>query len=206
LIRIEYMKHFENNAAAFETGKNLISYKMALELTKKILEAERLEIHTTGISRWIYQLEGLLYSSIEIDLNGEKKTIFFKGFVDRIDGVGDAMRIIDYKSGKVKAEHVKFALGKDGDVIKAFNNTKHGVQLVLYCILFKEKFGHLPQEAAIASLVNIKDGLFSLNSDKMSVQEIVDLFPKLMEQIITELYDPSIPIKHESESKYCNFC
>jgi CRISPR/Cas system-associated exonuclease Cas4 (RecB family) len=206
LIRIQYLKHFENNAAAFETGKNLISYKMAIELTKKILEAERLEIHTTGISRWIYQLEGLLYSSIEIDLNGEKKTILFKGFVDRIDGVGDAMRIIDYKSGKVKAEHVKFALGKDGDVLKAFNNTKHGVQLVLYCILFKEKFGHLPQEAAIASLVNIKDGLFSLNSDKMSVQEIVDLFPKLLEQIITELYDPSIPIKHESESKYCNFC
>jgi CRISPR/Cas system-associated exonuclease Cas4 (RecB family) len=206
LIRIQYLKHFENNAAAFETGKNLISYKMAIELTKKILEAERLEIHTTGISRWIYQLEGLLYSSIEIDLNGEKKTILFKGFVDRIDGVGDAMRIIDYKSGKVKAEHVKFALGKDGDVIKAFHNTKHGVQLVLYCILFKEKFGHLPQEAAIASLVNIKDGLFSLNSDKMSVQEIVDLFPKLLGQIIKELYDPSIPIKHESESKYCNFC
>jgi CRISPR/Cas system-associated exonuclease Cas4 (RecB family) len=206
LIRTEYMKHFENNAAAFETGKNLISYKMALELTKKILEAERLEIQTTGISRWIYQLEGLLYSSIEIDLNGEKKTIHFKGYVDRIDGVGNAMRIIDYKSGKVKAEHVKFALGKDGDVIKAFKNTKHGVQLVLYCILFKEKFGHLPQEAAIASLVNIKDGLFSLNSDKMSVQEIVDLFPKLLEQIITELYDPFIPIKHESESKYCNFC
>jgi exonuclease V gamma subunit len=206
LIKNQYLKHFEFNASAFETGKNLISYKMAVELTKNILETERNEIKTKGISRWIYQLEGQLEATMEINVNGEKRNIRFKGFVDRIDGVGDAMRIIDYKSGKVKADDVKFSVGKDGDIKRAFSKTKHAVQLALYCILFKEQFGHLPHEASISSLVNVKEGLFSLNSDKLSVQEIVDLFPQLMEQIMQELYDPEIPIQHDTESKYCSFC
>jgi CRISPR/Cas system-associated exonuclease Cas4 (RecB family) len=206
LIKNQYLKHFEFNASAFETGKNLISYKMAVELTKNILETERDEIKTKGISRWIYQLEGQLEAKMEINVNGEKRNIRFKGFVDRIDGVGDAMRIIDYKSGKVKADDVKFSVGKDGDIKRAFSKTKHAVQLVLYCILFKEQFGHLPHEASISSLVNVKEGLFSLNSDKLSVQEIVDLFPQLMEQIMQELYDPEIPIQHDTDNKYCSFC
>lgn len=206
LIRKQYLTHFENNSSAFETGKNLISYKMALELTKKILESEKEEIQSTGISRWIYQLEGLFDTTIEINLNGNKKSLRFKGYVDRIDGVGEEMRIIDYKSGKVKPEDVSFTLGKKGDVKEAFSNSKYGVQLALYCLLFKEKFGGLPQEASILSLVNVKDGLFSLNSSKLTVQDIVDLFPQLIEQIIAELYDPMMPIRHETESKYCNFC
>ena len=206
LIRKQYLTHFENNSSAFETGKNLISYKMALELTKKILESEKEEIQSTGISRWIYQLEGLFDTTIEINLNGNKKSLKFKGYVDRIDGVGEELRIIDYKSGKVKPGDVSFTLGKKGDVKEAFSNSKYGVQLALYCILFKEKFGRMPQEASILSLVNVKDGLFSLNSSKLTVQDIVDLFPQLIEQIIAELYDPMIPIRHETESKYCNFC
>jgi hypothetical protein len=206
LIRKQYLTHFENNSSAFETGKNLISYKMALELTKKILESEKEEIQSTGISRWIYQLEGLFDTTIEINLNGNKKSLKFKGYVDRIDGVGEEMRIIDYKSGKVKPGDVSFTLGKKGDVKEAFSNSKYGVQLALYCLLFKEKFGGLPQEASILSLVNVKDGLFSLNSSKLTVKEIVDLFPQLIEQIIAELYDPMMPIRHETESKYCNFC
>jgi len=41
LIRNEFLKHFDDDASAFESGKNLLSFRMATELTKRILEEER---------------------------------------------------------------------------------------------------------------------------------------------------------------------
>jgi ABC-type uncharacterized transport system ATPase subunit len=72
--------------------------------------------------------------------------------------------------------------------------------------MFQKKYGYLPEEASIYSLVNVNDGLFSLYSDKLSIQEIVNLVPQLLEQIIQEMYDPEVMIEHDSDAKYCQFC
>jgi RecB family exonuclease len=206
LMHQQFMAHFGNNEKAFKTGNNLLSYKMSLELTRKILEKELQEIKDLGVCRYIYQLEGFLKSEVEIEIHGEKRLIQLIGFVDRIDGVGDRMRVIDYKSGNVKDYHVKFSLTKDRDVKKSFTQTKFALQLALYCLMFQKKYGYLPEEASIYSLVNVNDGLFSLYSDKLSIQEIVNLVPQLLEQIIQEMYDPEVMIEHDSDAKYCQFC
>lgn len=206
LMHDQFMMHFGQNESAFQTGKNLLSYKMSLELTRKILEKERDELSKNQSARYIYQLESFMKSEVEISVNGDKRQIQLIGFVDRIDGVGDKMRVIDYKSGNVRKNQVSFSLTKDGDIKKSFMNTKHAVQLALYCLMFKNNFGHLPEEASIYSLVNLDEGLFSLNSEKMTVQEIVDLLPKLLEQMIDELYNTDTVIQHDPEAKYCQFC
>ena len=40
----------------------------------------------------------------------------------------------------------------------------------------------------------------------MTLKEIVDLLPELLQQVITELYDTEERIEHNSDSKYCQFC
>jgi CRISPR/Cas system-associated exonuclease Cas4 (RecB family) len=201
----QFMKHFGNNKKAFETGKNLLSYKMSLELTKKILEKEKQEIEQ-GVERYIYQLESYLTTEIEVEIGTEKRKILLHGYVDRIDGENDKMRVIDYKSGYVKSDHVLFKLDENGDVKKSFLATKHALQLAIYGLLFEKKFGFLPHDTAVYSLVNIQEGLFKLNSESLTLKEIVDLLPKLLQQVITELYDTEERIEHNSDSKYCQFC
>lgn len=201
----QFMKHFGNNKKAFETGKNLLSYKMSLELTKKILEKEKQEIEQ-GVKRFIYQLESYLTTEIEVEIGSEKRKIQLHGFVDRIDGEDDRMRVIDYKSGFVKSEHVIFKPDTNGDVKKSFMDTKHALQLAIYALLFEKKFGFLPHDTAVYSLVNIQEGLFTLNSKSLSLKEIVNLLPELLQQIIIELYESEEPIEHNSDHKYCQFC
>jgi ATP-dependent helicase/nuclease subunit B len=201
----QFMKHFGNNKKAFETGKNLLSYKMSLELTKKILEKEKQEIEQ-GVKRYIYQLESYLTTEIEVEIGSEKRKIQLHGYVDRIDGENDKMRVIDYKSGFVKSEHVIFKPDPSGDAKKAFLATKHALQLAIYALLFEKKFGFLPHDTSVYSLVNIQEGLFTLESKSLSLKEIVNLLPELLQQIITELYDTGELIQHNSDSKYCQFC
>ena len=201
----QFMKHFGNNKKAFETGKNLLSYKMSLELTKKILEKEKQEIEQ-GVKRFIYQLESYLTTEIEVEIGSEKRKIQLHGFVDRIDGEDDRMRVIDYKSGFVKSEHVIFKPDTNGDVKKSFMDTKHALQLAIYALLFEKKFGFLPHDTAVYSLVNIQEGLFTLNSKSLSLKEIVNLLPELLQQIIIELYESEEPIEHNPDHKYCQFC
>ena len=201
----QFMKHFGNNKKAFETGKNLLSYKMSLELTKKILEKEKQEIEQ-GAERFIYQLESYMTAEVEIEIGNEKRKILLQGFIDRIDGENDKMRVIDYKSGYVKEEQVVFKMDKTGDVKKSFLGTTHALQLAFYGLLFEKKFGFIPHNTAIYSLVNIQDGLFNLKSDSLSLKEIINLLPELIQQLMTELYDGDQLIEHSSENKYCQFC
>ena len=156
------------------------------------------------VKRSIYQLESYNTTEIDVVVKGEKRKLKMHGFIDRIDEEDGKMRVIDYKSGKVSSKQVAFKL--EENVKTSFGSASHSTQLALYSLMFKTRFDFLPNETAVFSLVNIDQGLFKLQSDKMSLQEIVDLFPSLIQQIIDEMYDSELKIEHDSDAKYCQFC
>ena len=41
---------------------------------------------------------------------------------------------------------------------------------------------------------------------KLTLEEIVSLFPVFLEEMIKTLYDPNIPIEHNDKANYCSFC
>jgi hypothetical protein len=144
-----------------------------------------------------------MQSEVEVEINGTKKKIKFKGYIDRIDRIGDKYRVIDYKSGKVKDEDVKFKIVEDG--LKAsFEKTKHALQLSLYCLFFKEKYNFLPDEASIVSLINL-DQPFNLTSDN-GIAGMTEVFKELVQEIITEIYDLELSFEHNEKAKYCSYC
>lgn len=209
LIYKEFLTHFDQDKEAFSSGKNLLSYKMALELTERILKEEKKFLSRQTEPVFIEYLELKLSADLEIEINGMNKTLHFKGFIDRIDSIGEKTRIIDYKSGKVKTEDVTLGDLKDeSELIKYFGGTKHAVQLVLYCYLYKQNFGVLPGEAAIYSLINISDGTFPLAVKNRSVEDLVNLFPQFMQQLLGEMYDTNIPFSHKVNGmmSYCMYC
>jgi hypothetical protein len=209
LIRKEFLKHFDNDKDAFATGKNLLSFQMALELTERILRQEKKFLMEQKDPVFIEYLELELHADMEVEIHGRKKTLHFKGFMDRIDSIGNKVRIIDYKSGKVKDADVTISeIKDDSKLIHYFGGTKHAVQLIMYCYLYKENFGELPAEASIYSLINISEGTFPLQSKKQTVAEIVELFPLFIQQLFEEIYNEEIPFEHKvkGQMSYCLYC
>jgi len=205
----QFYKHFNQDKEAYSKGKNLLSYKMALELTERFLKKEKefLVQQTTPV--FIESLERELRANVEINVLGETKQVHLKGFVDRIDSIDGKYRIIDYKSGKVKKEDTSTNKKIDLEgLIKGCLGKKHVLQLIMYCYLFRENFGVLPREASIISFINIQDGVLPLETGNMELAEVVDLFPSILEAIINEVYDPEVPFSHnyDAQFSYCAYC
>jgi hypothetical protein len=197
------MTHFNGDESLFMKGKNLLSYEMAMTITRNLLLEEREFVKSSQVPIDIIMLEVKLSKSIELELAGQTKTIHFSGLVDRIDKVGDAYRVIDYKSGKVTDKDVNFK--KLDNPMLSFKNCKHALQLALYCLFFKERFNHFPSEAKIISLVDVKKD-YRLNFEDGTVEDVTTQLVDLVTDIINELYDTEEFLEHNPDSKYCSYC
>jgi hypothetical protein len=208
-IRNQFMAHFNNDKESFTKGKNLLSFKMANELTKRYLEKEKEFLMQQTESVFIESLERTFIHELELDIFGETKKVTVKGIVDRIDSIGGKIRIIDYKSGKVKDEDTKtkVKLNTNEDIIHGLMNKKYVLQLVMYAFLYKQKFYELPAEVDIISFINIQNGAFSLETGNISLEEMVELFPTLLTMILEQIYNPEQNFEHtESDFSFCSYC
>jgi hypothetical protein len=203
VLHKQFMTHFNGDESLFMKGKNLLSYEMAMTITRNLLLEEREFVKSSQVPIDIIMLEVKLSKSIELELAGQTKTIHFSGLVDRIDKVGDAYRVIDYKSGKVTDKDVNFKT-LDHPML-SFKNCKHALQLALYCLFFKERFNHFPSEAKIISLVDVKKD-YRLNFEDGTVEDVTTQLVDLVTDIINELYDTEEFLEHNPDSKYCSYC
>lgn len=207
-IEAEFLKHFDNDKSAFETGKNLLSFQMANELTKRILLNERDFVSQLSVPLFIEYIEHTMEADLVINVEGIPRTIKLKGIADRIDSYGDQIRVIDYKSGKVKKDHVELGeLKPEQDLLSYMHSTKFALQLLMYLYLYREMKGVLPTEATIYSMVSIKEGTFPLQSkEAINLEELVNRLPEFFEAFVSELIDKEGRLKHNTEFKYCQFC
>jgi RecB family exonuclease len=203
ILHNQFLEFFGGDESLFKNGKNLLSYEMAMEITKNVLIKEKDFLSTTTELVYIEQVEAAMNTELEVNVNGEVKRLKFKGYIDRIDRIGDKYRVIDYKSGKVKDDDVKFNLLEDG-LKQSFKKTKHALQLTLYCLFFKEKYNCFPDQAIIMSLVK-SDKLFVLNYDK-DIEGMTQVFKDLVEELLNEIYNLDIHFEHDSDAKYCGYC
>jgi ATP-dependent helicase/nuclease subunit B len=205
----QFMKHFDNDATAFQTGRNLLSFEMACELTERILKKELTFLEEQSEPVFIEFIEVELRGEVEIELDGEKRAIPLRGFVDRIDSIGGRIRIIDYKSGKVKESDVRLSVFESTkDIVSYFSSTKHAVQLAFYTFLYHQKTGNYPTCSSIYSLVNLNEGLFELQANEMTQEELMELFPSFVQGLISEIYDKNKPFAHQPAAyrSWCQYC
>lgn len=220
ILRSKFSAHFGNDAEAFATGKNLLSFQMALELTRNFLKEQK-KLLESQHSMYIQSTEELFEYDLEVSVFGETKKVHLKGFVDRIDVVDGKVRIIDYKSGVTKDDDVvlkygptsgiEFPFEKDekSELLKNITKSKYSLQLLTYCYLYKMKYNVLPDEVGIYSFVKIKSGLFGLNLVNCDLPAYVDLYPKIIAAILESIYDPKQPFEHlqvEEQFNYCSYC
>ncbi|MFT5857962.1 MAG: ATP-dependent helicase/nuclease subunit B [Flavobacteriaceae bacterium] len=205
----QFLEHFNNDREAFTKGKNLLSYQMAQDLTERFLKSEKVFLAKQSRPVFIEALEQEYSAIIDVEVHGITKKVKLRGFIDRIDTVGDVVRIIDYKSGKVDKNDVGLrSRDKDAeDVATSFGKNKHILQLSLYAYLYHAKHGVLP-ESSIISFISGKNEPFTLDTKKIPLQEVIDNFPDYISKILESVYDQEAPFFHDASQfvSYCQYC
>jgi CRISPR/Cas system-associated exonuclease Cas4 (RecB family) len=205
----QFLTHFNNDRDAFTKGKNLLSYEMAKELTKRFLKSEKSFLEQQSEPVFIEALEQSYNVEIEVEVHGVKKKVNLRGFIDRIDRVGDNVRIIDYKTGKVADGDVALRVKdvEDELIVETMGMKKHVLQLVMYAYLYKQKHGVIPT-SSIISFVSKANEPFKLNTQKMDLEEMIDNFPNYIALILEGIYNEDVPFSHNKDQfvSFCSYC
>lgn len=207
VLRNQFLKHFNQEASAFETGMNYIQFRTALNFVKRFLKSERKNLSEQN-SLYIIALEETFEIDLELIIHGEMKRIHLKGIVDRIEEYNGKIRIIDYKSGVVKPEDLMYKIKREPDLCEQVLTPKYLLQLLIYSYLYKAKYGKLADDIGIYSFVKYASGLISIDTGTITLEELTDLFPVFLTKYLEEIYDPMIEFEHQKTGavSYCSYC
>jgi CRISPR/Cas system-associated exonuclease Cas4 (RecB family) len=193
-----------------EHGKNHLAYKVSQFLVNQLIrsEAERLGKEARpGDTLFILALEEKL-ESIVVCRSGESMVnVRVKGKADRIDRWGQATRVIDYKTGSVKAEDLRVklwdTLATDPKMAKAF-------QLLVYAYLHEKQnpvddgflhSGNISLRKISEDVMEVK-----LPGDQPVTKESLEIFEKIMIGVLEEILDPGVAFNQTDDLEICSYC
>ncbi len=183
-----------------QSGKNLITLKMALNYVDNFLTQEIKLLENTKTELHIKLLEKQL--GVDVSVNGNK--VFLKGKADRIDVCNNQLRIVDYKTGSVDEKDLKIeSVAEVLEKPKAF-------QVLFYAYLYAKEH-QLVHEVLTSGIVSLKkpsNGFMPLliNKNETITPTILAEFETLLLQLLTEIANPELVFEHDDEASYCLYC
>ncbi|MEC3875158.1 PD-(D/E)XK nuclease family protein [Chryseobacterium salviniae] len=187
-VAIDKLKH---QPEFYEKGMNFIHRAIAKKVIETILTHD-LELVKSGNALEIIDIEKR-FEGVDFYLNETDKISFF-GFIDRIDRLNGTLRIIDYKTAKIKNLVVKI----DEDKIdEYFHNSdrKQALQLCIYQYVVENlpEFWGMPVETGIWSFAEAKKGVVSLQFERGTIDDAM----KSVKSLIEEILNPDINFVEE---------
>lgn len=204
ILKAHFIDFLNGDEERVARGKNWLTLKMATKLVLSALEEDLNTVLENKKPIEIIQLETPLKADMHILVDGKERILHWIGYIDRIDRIGDGYRIIDYKTGILKADGVKLMIKED--IFKTFSESKHALQLLVYNFLFEKNFSFFPDQTMIYSLPNRKSVKKIFVTDTMSNTEQMELLQKFASSILTDLFNNSTLIEHNEKAIYCKFC
>ncbi|WP_294312922.1 PD-(D/E)XK nuclease family protein [uncultured Chryseobacterium sp.] len=185
---IEKLKH---QPEFYEKGMNFIHKAIAKKVIENILTYD-LELVKSGNTLEILDIEKR-FEGVDFPL-GEQGKISFFGFIDRIDRLNGTLRIIDYKTAKIKNLIVKI---DEANVDEYFhsNDRKQALQLCIYQYVVQNlpEFWGMPIETGIWSFAETKKGVVSLQFERGDIDDAM----KSVKSLIEEILNPGINFVEE---------
>jgi len=207
-LKKKFAKEFKEGD--IDHGQNLLLRKVAERYVELFIESERAMVKE-GIPCTIIDLELKMYRSLLIEVAGEELEVKFQGSADRVDRLGNTVRVIDYKTGKVEDVDVRL-YGRDGNQWEhMFEGKKDkAFQLMMYAWLYQPlKDSQFSMEAGIIGL-KYHAKYFPLSISKETESDIskehIDSFEKDLIELMQELFDPKVDFKQCEDDKVCSFC
>lgn len=202
----ELQKQFKKEAPHLntETGKNHLLQIVAEELLLNYLNTE-LELSKSGqLFYKIQDTEQKLERTLAITVNNEKINLCLKGTADRIDFTDQAIRIIDYKTGRFSTTDISIASVS----LEELRKKAKSIQVLVYALLYEEMTQGKECSAGIVPLKNRAAHFtpISIGSGQIIEKDHLKEFQEVLQEIITEMLNPEIPFIHHQKSEYCVLC
>ncbi|MBI4649159.1 MAG: PD-(D/E)XK nuclease family protein [Bacteroidia bacterium] len=190
-------------------GKNILIF----EVLKKYIY-QLLEIDKKYAPFQIIGLEKNYSANIQATIEERKQPVSLKGKIDRLDKVGDVIRIIDYKTGEVS--------NKFSDIPSLFapndkDRNSAVFQLFYYCLLY-EMQANTPLKIypGIYWLKALFDDSFDFRirqaADKNkyifvnNAKEYLNEFYKSLSNVLTEIFNKDLSFYQAEELAICKYC
>ena len=203
IVELNFKKVYKNGDLTH--GKNKLIFEVSKNYLKRFLNLELAEIRK-GKRIEILSLEEKL--SIEIQIEGLDFPIKLGGIVDRIDRVDGVLRILDYKTGMVKATDLKMP---DFSVMKEGYKYSKSLQVMLYAYLYCSKYNideSQNVEAGIISFKNLNSGFLKMNFgvgrtiDSSISKTRMEDFMEALKLILKEIFNRDIPFKENPDKLF----
>lgn len=186
------------------TGQRVVVRNIVQEFMNKIVEQDKKNVPFTLIA-----LEEKF--SVPVQVGAQK--ILLGGKIDRIDRVGETVRIIDYKTGRdeLGVESIASLFNREG------KRNKAAFQTMLYGLLY-QKQKNISDVKVIPGLLNRKnlfseDFSFGHPMGKGRDRELLAdaefhyaEFETLLMNLLKELFDPETHFDQTTNHKACTFC
>lgn len=138
------------------------------------------------------------------------KSVRIKGFIDRVDRVGEVVRLLDYKSGRSQTEFKD--MGDLFDPTLKANRPRVVLQLMLYGLMYRES-NQQPVSPVVYSLRDIFADSFEPHIiDKQSGEIVADFepyradFTQHLSECLGTIFDPDTPILPTQDDSLCSYC
>lgn len=191
-------------------GKNYLSYAMAEKQVLKFIDKEievikKLKKENKHLS--IIALEQAFETEISFNHNGVEKKAKLAGRIDRIDKIGNTIRVIDYKTGSVEKKEIE--LGNIEEITDSEGKKSKALQLLTYTVLYQKQL-EINQEinTGIISFRKLKNPYFflSINDTEIVSSDVISQTKELLSELLTEIFNTEKPFEHNLEAKYCTMC
>lgn len=211
-VNLIFQNYFSQRESQF--GKNFLQRKVLYEYVGKLLKNDlRLiqESHKTNELLSLIDLERSLTASVTISLKGNDTVIYLKGSADRIDILGNKVRIIDYKSSVKDSDKFKFTNFDD-----LFSDSQYNkmLQLFMYAWLVVKNNLAKPEELqpCIIPFKKFEDKpRFILEDVKGGgvlnfTTELLQEFESHLKHKISEIIAGSEPFTQTEDEDKCEYC
>lgn len=186
-----------------KTGVNQLNLQIIKKLLEMFIKKDRekgAEYKALGKEFKIIAIEKKLERNYVFNIDGEQVEVKLRGKADRIDKVGDTIRVIDYKTGKVDGISADYM----DDIFEKSTKSK-ALQLLLYRAMY-DNFKNPDVITGIVGFKSVNKYLRELVLKKVKKEEQKEVFLEGFEKLVNEMLNGNEIIEHNTKSAWCKFC
>lgn len=208
IVRQAYLEFFDNKEP---TGKNILQEEVIKVYCKKVLDNDAATVEALGqASQHLHMLdlEKEFMAPLAVNIGNSNTTVYVRGKIDRLDRVGQNIRIIDYKNS-VKAGD-KFAFEGFEVLFEDVAYNKQ-LQLLMYAwLLHKNNFcepEHM-QPCIVPLKVFEKEPKFIRREKELwqfTAEFLVD-FEKALAAFVAKIFDTEQAFVQTDNTDICDYC
>ncbi len=211
-VNLIFQNYFSQKESRF--GKNFLQRKVLYEYVNKLLKSDLKLVkqsQKTNELLSLIDLERKLTASVFILIDGKETEVFINGSADRIDKVGNKIRVIDYKSSVKADDKFKFTNFEDLFMDSKYNKM---LQLFMYAWLVVKNKLAKPEELQPCVIPFRKfeeQPKFILSENKQDIslnftQPLLDEFETYLKLEIESIMDKTRLFDQTEDLKKCEYC